>query len=40
MSDRLPRARVDDLHVEDLPGELIVYDLARHRAATLGSIGR
>ena len=35
MSDRLPRARVDNLHVEDLPGELIVYDLDRHKAHRL-----
>ncbi|SRR6266498_4570610 len=40
MRDRLPKARVDDLHVEDLPGELIVYDLARHRAHRSLQLGR
>jgi len=40
MGDRLPKARVDDLHVEDLPGELIVYDLARHRAHRLNQAAK
>ena len=30
-----PRARTDDLLVQDLPDETLVYDLARHRAHCL-----
>ena len=40
MSDRLPKARVDGLHIEDLPGELIVYDLGRHRAHRLNQAAK
>jgi hypothetical protein len=32
----LPRAREEDLIVQDLPEEVLVYDLARHKAHCLG----
>jgi hypothetical protein len=32
---RLPRAREEDLIVQDLPDEVLVYDLKRHRAHSL-----